>query len=208
MHVVALLEQRLGGGVSVIIANTNDRPATVTITLGAGTVSDGVADVLFSSRNVTVAGDTFTDWVDAMGTRAFRLTPSESIRTADPWFNGPEATPNPSNILYNPSFELTGGGIGGGMPDGFYGTVKGDADAAAFSDPRDSVHCLHSLRIHTPSAGNGQTFSHFMCPASLMHPDTDYELSVWARGKSFSASTNSDMGDLPVLLLGFQELRR
>ena len=68
-----------------------------------------------------------------------------------------------TQVLLNPSFELTGGGVGGGMPDGFYGTVKGDAAAAAFSDSRDSVHGLHSLRIHTPSAGNGQLFSHFMC---------------------------------------------
>ena len=111
-----------------------------------------------------------------------------------------------TQVLLNPSFELTGGGVGGGMPDGFYGTVKGDAAAAAFSDSRDSVHGLHSLRIHTPSAGNGQLFSHFMCPASLMRPDTEYELAVWARGKSFAVRTDANTEeDSPVLLLGFQE---
>lgn len=98
VHVAALLEQRLGGGIALLVANTNDRPATVTITMSAGTVSDGVASVLFSSRNVTVAHDTLTDWVDAMSTRAYRLTPSQAPRTSDPWKDGPVATPNPKNV--------------------------------------------------------------------------------------------------------------
>ena len=227
VHVVALLEQRLGGGVCVLVANTNNRPVSVTITLSAGTASDGAAPVLFSARNVTVADDSFTDWVDAMGTRAYRLTPAEPLRTAYPWTEGPTATANPHNILLNPSFEAATGGVGGGLPDGLYGTVQGDDAAAAFTDPRDSVHGMHSLRIHTPSDGNGQVFSHFMCPADVMSafrsnrllsafltpslsgPDTVYNLSVWARGKTFGGSAASGAGGRkggPTLLLGFQEL--
>lgn len=118
---------------------------------------------------------------------------------------GPTPKPDPNNILFNPSFEQAAGGVGGGLPDGFWSTVQNDSAAAAFSDPRDSVHGLHSLRIHTPSDGNGQVFSHFMCPATDMTPETQYELSVWARGKSFqSAPSVGDAAAGPTLLLGLQ----
>ena len=52
VYAVALVEQRLGGGVVLLVANTNARPANVTIILGPGSVADGPAPVLFSARKV------------------------------------------------------------------------------------------------------------------------------------------------------------
>jgi hypothetical protein len=208
VYAVALVEQRLGGGVVLLVANTNARPANVTIILGPGSVADGPAPVLFSARNISVTSGVIIDWVDAMGTRAFRLLPVAPLPTASPWTTGPTPTPNLRNVLFNPSFEQAAGGVGGGLPDGFTSAVRNDSASASFSDPRDSVHGLHSLRIHTPSEGNGQIFTHFMCPTTAMIPDTEYELSVWARGKTFHAASSAVSGATaavgPTLLLGLQ----
>ena len=67
VHVTALLEQRLGGGVVILIANTNPCPANVTITLSTGSIADGPAPVLFSARNVSVADGVVTDWAPTLG---------------------------------------------------------------------------------------------------------------------------------------------
>jgi hypothetical protein len=181
VHVSAFVEARLGGGIVILVANTATQPVQVTLTLTPGVVKDGVATVLFANRNVTVAGGVLHDWVDAMGTRAYRLTPVGAGRTA-------RAEPNPKNLLFNPSFERMDGG--GGLPDGFWSTVQNDSAASAFSDPRDSVHGLHSLRIHTPTDGGGLLMEHFMCPVTL-EPSTAYALSVWARGVAFGDATLS-----------------
>ena len=57
--------------------------------------------------------------------------------------------------MENPSFEDAIGG--GGVPDGIRVLLGSDVQAALFSDPRDSVDGLHSLRMHNPSGPDGLT---------------------------------------------------
>ena len=171
--------QAVGGGIVVLVANTANEPMPFTLRISPSSVADGPAAVLFAARNVSVRDGVLRDWVDAMGTRAYRLRPSTATE--------PTISPNRNNLLFNPSFERSGGGVGGAAPDGIWASVEGDSAAAVFSEPRDSVHGLHSLRIHTPTEGQGLLFSHAMCPVSMI-PDTEYEVSVWARGKSFAAT--------------------
>jgi hypothetical protein len=141
----AFVEARLGGGIVILVANTATQPVQVTLTLTPGVVKDGVATVLFANRNVTVAGGVLHDWVDAMGTRAYRLTPVGAGRTA-------RAEPNPKNLLFNPSFESAANAE---FPDAYSVMVGADKEAATFLDSRDSIHGLHSLRLHTPADGAG-----------------------------------------------------
>lgn len=145
VHVSAFVEARLGGGIVILVANTATQPVQVTLTLTPGVVKDGVATVLFANRNVTVAGGVLHDWVDAMGTRAYRLTPVGAGRTA-------RAEPNPKNLLFNPSFESAANAE---FPDAYSVMVGADKEAATFLDSRDSIHGLHSLRLHTPADGAG-----------------------------------------------------
>ena len=47
-------------------------PAVVTLDLGPDAVVDGAASVLFVGRTVTVKAGALSDWIDALGTRAYR----------------------------------------------------------------------------------------------------------------------------------------
>ena len=64
-------------------------------------------------------------------------------------------------------------------------------DAAYFVESRDSVHGLHSLRVHTVETGHGLVFTHSMCPREgfPLQAGAKYTLSVWARGISFDAQS-------------------
>ena len=196
VHAVALVERR-GGGVVVLLANTANDPVSVRLTLRGGNVelSDGHAAVLFSDRNVTVKGGVMMDTVDALGTRAYRLSVRIPPETGA---HGPSPQIDPLNLLSNPSFENAVGG--GGVPDDFWATTRyrqanntashRDDDASFFQDSRDSVHGLHSLRIHTVDEGRGLVFTHAMCPniGFPLNASTQYTLSVWARGIGFNSS--------------------
>jgi hypothetical protein len=161
---------------------------------------DGIHPILFSARNLSVHNGVLTDWIDASGTRAYRLTPQVPHKAALPWTDGPDVTPNPKNILFNPSFEHAGGGVGGGIPDGFWSVVQNDTGAAAFSDSRDSVHGLHSLRIHAYRLTTKNVSSHGVDDRmrKIAHPNPANLLL----NPSFEESANWDFPDGFSVLVG------
>ena len=176
----------VGGGVVILIANTANQPLAYTVTLAPGSVEDGSAAVLFTgspNRMVTVNNGVFTDSVDAMSTRAYRLektkVTTDQALAAGSRGPGLRIEPNPKNLLLNPSFEACANSE---FPDGFSANVGRDPEAAVFVDSRDSVHGLHSLRLHTPSNGAGLQVLAFPPEAAYDKVNTTFHLSLWARG--------------------------
>jgi hypothetical protein len=186
---VELQRQQYGGGVVLLVANTASEPLSFTLTLSLNQISvtDGVAAVLFENRAVEFLDDKLTDSVDAKGTRAYRLaTKNVSSHGVDDRVTK-IAHPNPANLLLNPSFEES---ANWDFPDGFSVLVGKDREAAIFLDSRDSVHGMHSLRLHTPTDGGAlQVVAYPIEAATLVPPfGKNYTLSLWARGVSPNGS--------------------
>ena len=165
--------QAVGGGIVVLVANTANEPMPFTLRISPSSVADGPAAVLFAARNVSVRDGVLRDWVDAMGTRAYRLRPSTATE--------PTISPNRNNLLFNPSFENS---ATTDFPDAFAVMVGNDSEAAVFVDSRDSVHGLHSLRLHTPANGGALQVITYPVEAATTFPPfgRNYSLSLWARG--------------------------
>ena len=82
--------------------------------------------VLFVGRNVTVKAGALSDWIDALGTRAYRLRPKKAWRAAS---EPPAPALDPANVLGNPSFE-DGANL---FPDGFWTMVGNDTGTRSSS---------------------------------------------------------------------------
>ena len=126
VHAVARLEQRRGGGIVVLVANPTNEPRQITLDLGPDAVVDGAASVLFVGRNLTVKAGALSDWIDALGTRAYRLRPKKAWRAAS---EPPAPALDPANVLGNPSFE-DGANL---FPDGFWTMVGNDTGTCSSS---------------------------------------------------------------------------
>ena len=61
---------------------------------------------------------------------------------------------NHDYLVFNPSFESAEGG--GLVPDGLWAKVGADIAASYAADGYTSVHGSHSLRVQTPTDGEGQ----------------------------------------------------
>ena len=176
----------------VLVANTANTPMSIRLSLVDVQVPDGPAAVLFANRNASVQDHVIVDWIDALGTRAYRVGLSRPVPT--------EARVSPHNVLSNPSFELSGSsavGAGGSMfPDGYWTVVGNDTSAAAFAETRDSVHGMRSLRIVTPADHHGIMVIAYPVEAATQHPGKKFTLSLWSRGVGVND------GPQPVLRFG------
>jgi len=110
-------------------------------------------EVLFEHRNVSVrasdgsGGVSFGDFVAPLGTRAYRIHAAH-----DDGDDGKRI--KEGNLVLNPSFESAEGG--GLVPDGLWAKVGADIAASYAADGYTSVHGRHSLRVQTPTDGEGQ----------------------------------------------------
>ena len=104
------------GSLVVLVASTINEPMPVTLSV-SGLHGQTIAAVMFSHRNVTItAAGEIKDWVDALGTRVYRIHPVQDT--------GGKILPSPSNVILNPSFEESGGRYntagGNAFPDGYW----------------------------------------------------------------------------------------
>ena len=173
---------RREGVLTIVAANTENRPASVRLSLGEKVA--GRATVLFANRVVEVKAGVIEDMLDGFGTRAYRVMPA-ALAGAERAPAGPVAAGiaprapavlDPANLTVNPSFEES---ANTGTPDGCYVVVGRDAGASLFVDPRLAVHGGHSLRLCTPAEGEGVTVQPF--PVAVK-AGRRYRLSMWARG--------------------------
>jgi len=156
------------GYITILAANTQNRPRTLCLTLQGSSYS-GKAEVLFENRRIDVREGAAAEMIDAHGTRAYRVpigpVPSEELAL------------DRRNLVVNPSFEEA---ANVGTPDGCYVRVGADRGASLFVDPRVARHGRHSLRLTTPTEGAGLTLLPF--PVTLKK-GTLYRLSVWAKAR-------------------------
>ncbi len=164
VHVAAFKER---GAVTILAANTENRPMPLDITLDVP--FDGPAEVVFENRRVAVSKGKLVDMIDAMSTRVYRVQ-------VDPAPVGP-AKIDPRNLTSNPSFEEA---ANVGTPDGAYTGVGADKAASWFVDPRTAAHGRQSLRLRNPVEGQGISVAPY--PVGLT-PGKRYRLSIWAKGE-------------------------
>eukprot|EP01047_Picozoa_sp_COSAG01_P023470 COSAG01_NODE_1421_length_10362_cov_10.007113_2_plen_735_part_00 len=216
LHAAALLEDRANAqdSVVVLLANTANAPMMMELTLGGNEINySDHAVVLFHHRNLSLAptaegGVLLKDMVTALGTNAYRIFITTNIKKKPPALT----QVNPTNVLFNPSFEYSGSSraepadnIAGGnaFPDGFWTMVGNDTDAAIFVDNRDSVDGLRCVRLHTPTNHTGLMLVAFPIEAATSHntpglqPGQKWTLSVWARAPAVTVGQRP-----PVLRFG------
>ena len=142
VHVRAFADR---GMLFVIAANTENQPTSARIKLEECGYT-GKADLIFERRQVDVESGAFSDWMDAMSTRIYRLPigpfPSEDLQIS------------PENLVADPSFEEI---VSPGTPANCYlwgGEVR---TANCVIDPWIARHGRQSVRMNVPSEGTGVT---------------------------------------------------
>ena len=201
------LGEACGAALVVLAVNLVNEPIpAVTLTLESGDAGSrynfSEATVLFNAlhRTVPIARISIASWTfgepwDAYGTRAYRIElPAPTTR----------ATVNSQNVIHNPSFELASGGD---VPDGFQVVMGNDTGASLALESRDSVHGRHSLRLTTPTRGQGLMAvampttlePHTGLPSPFFNTSVPWTLSVWARGVAVNAATGGPRLQVGVL---------
>ena len=124
-----------------------------------------------------------------LGTRAYRVPvgpmPAEDL------------TLERENLAVNPSFEEA---ANVGTPDGCYVSVGADRGASLFVDPRVARHGSHSLRLTTPTEGQGLTILPFPVP---LKKATMYRLSIWAKARKQGLNHRQHAQKQCLLPVGF-----
>lgn len=156
----------VNGSYVVIAVNAINKPASFSFTI-EDTRYSGSAAVLFENRRVGVAKGKIDDIIDAYGTRVYKV--SYKMLSS----SGPK--PNQKNRMLDPSFENT---TGMGIPASCYARPQEDQGATYFIDPREAVRGAHSLRVTTPTDGEGMTLSFYRL---RLEPGQSYTMSVQAK---------------------------
>ncbi len=154
----------------IIAVNKTNRPAIFTIHTHEAVNAD--AELWFENRKVPCRNGNIRDMIDALSTRVYLVR-----KQKDDFLN----RVTPGNLIYNPGFEkvITPGLAAGHHLDfAFHG--KSDPGATVFTDSRERVDGLFSLRLITPSDSAGKKV--LFLPVAVTKGIT-YRLSVWAKSK-------------------------
>lgn len=160
----------MAGAFVVIAVNTANKPMEFSFTID-GFGYSGSAAVMFEDRKVGVNEGMIGDIIDAYGTRVYR------VRYKMPQSKGPRL--QTKNLIRDPSFEnITGLGI----PASCYAKPQDDKGATYFIDSRISARGAHSLRMTTPTDGEGMSLSFYRL---RIEPGRSYTMSVQAKAVPF-----------------------
>jgi hypothetical protein len=153
----------------VVVVNKSNQPAIFSIDLDSVEYNDD-AYVWFENRHVRLSKTVLKDMIDALGTRVY-IFKSKNSNNKNVIY--------PGNIIYNPGFEeVVTPGLATGQGRSYSNFGKIDFGATVFTDSRQSVEGLFSLRMCTPSDNAGKTI-HFL-PITLRAGET-YNVSIWAK---------------------------
>lgn len=156
----------LNGSYVVIVVNKSNQPASFSFTLDDLSYS-GSAAVMFENRKVAVSKGQLSDIIDAYGSRVYKVSYKMLSN------KGPK--PSLKNLIKDPSFENT---TGMGIPASCYARPQADKGATYFIDPRESIRGTHSLRVTTPTEGEGMTLSFYRL---RLDPGRSYTMSIQAK---------------------------
>lgn len=150
----------------LIVVNTSSNPTEFSLKMEEIDLTIQ-ADVLFEHRQVRMADGTLTDMIDGLGTRIYRLDNRMMTDRMKDF--------SPGNLVVDPGFEQNSSP---GIPAACYISTGQDRGATAFLDGRAPFQGDRSLRLTTPTFGEGLTL-HFY--GLELDPDRSYSVSVMAR---------------------------
>ena len=142
---------RKGDRIIILAVNTANEPKEMTISLEDAKYS-GKAELIFENRSIRIKEGKFTEFIDAYGTRCYKL-----LVTNEPT-ELPKLEISPLNVLLDPGFENN---PSVGVPAACYAKCNDDRGATFFIDSRISVEGEHSLRLTTPSENEGMKLKFF-----------------------------------------------
>ncbi len=152
----------------ILIANEKNQPCEFNVTFES--VSDsGNIEVLFENRNIKSKENSFTDIIDALGTRAYKLV-AQNNKTHKKTDNF-----NEENLVFDSNFEKQ---YAPGVPPYCYAYAGSDKGSTYFIDSRISYEGNNSLRLTTPTFGKGTLLSFW--PISL-EKNQSYTISVFGK---------------------------
>ncbi|MFO7896639.1 MAG: chitobiase/beta-hexosaminidase C-terminal domain-containing protein [Candidatus Cloacimonadales bacterium] len=154
------------GLITVLAVNTTNTPTAVDFHFPALGRS-GLMKLPFENREVALDSGSFSDLIDAYGTRCYQyeLSPAINLLSAD-------------NLTYNGDFEEY---FSPGVVAGFYASVRQEPGVTYFSDSSVAFSGRRSLRLHNPVANQGVRLRSF--PVQLK-ANQSYILSIKARAKN------------------------
>ncbi len=157
------------GNKLIVVVNKENRPFTFSLNLEKIQGAQN-AELWFENRSVTLNGSKLEDMIDALGTRIYLVRKKAAEN---------KSLVYPGNKIYNPGFEeVATPGLATGQGKGYRDERKADLGATVFTDSRQSVDGLFSLRTQTPADSVGKTIR--FLPIILKSGDT-YNVSIWAK---------------------------
>lgn len=160
------------GHLLIIAVNNENKPKVFSLKTQTSGLSDN-AELWFENRNVPFSNSTINDIIDAYGTRVYLIRPSS--QPASPLLYA-------SNMTLNPSFEkVVSPGVALGSNIKSTAEAKNDKAATFFTDSRQSMDGLFSLRLITPVDSGGDKIR--LVPM-VLNKDDSYTISVWAKAKA------------------------
>ena len=154
------------GMFTILLVNTANKPYEFDLRLEGIDLTMDV-EVLFEGRKITMTDGKFTDFIDAYGTRIYRV----DSRIRPDWMKDLKR----GNLVVDPGFEDI---ANPGIPAACYITPGIDRGATFFLDGRVHQQGDHSIRLITPEEGKGARLSFF---GLELDPDLSYTCSIWAK---------------------------
>ncbi len=161
------------GLLTIVAVNTQNQAVEFSAQI-AGSSYTGQADVPFEYRQLNVQNGAIAEPIEAHGRRVYQIAvgpmPVEDIII------------DPSNLMINPSWETM---VNPGAPANCYLGRTGDFAVTAILDPIEARHGRYSLRLVTPTSGQGMIVYPFNVPTVS---GTQYRASVWAKSDRLATS--------------------
>lgn len=154
------------GMFTIMVVNTVNEPYQFDLQLEGIDLSMDVI-VLFEGRKIRMTDGKFNDFIDAYGTRIYRV---------DNWIRPDRMKEiKRGNLGIDPGFENISNP---GIPASCYVTPGIDRGSTYFLDGRVYQEGDHSIRLVTPEAGKGARLSFF---GLELDPEKSYTCSIWAK---------------------------
>lgn len=152
---------------NLLIIAVNNENTPKPLYLNTDSLLTGDAQLWFENRTVPIQNGHINDIIDAYGTRVYLIAKKN--------------TTDNSILNLNPGFEkITSPGLAIGSNVTYTNAKKADHGATFFTDPRQSVEGMFSLRLITPADSAGNKIR--LVPM-VMSSSNSYTVSIWAKAK-------------------------
>jgi len=164
---------RYQGNLLIIAVNNENAPKAYSMEVGpTDNRLNNNAELWFEDRAVPFQNNAIKDIIDAYSTRVYLIRATE---------NSGASKLNANNLTINPSFEkIVSPGLAIGANVTETNDQKADKGATFFTDPRESVDGMFSLRLISPTDSGGKKIRFLPL---VMSKGNSYTVSIWAKAK-------------------------